>query len=126
MVQSTAIDDLGQLQYILLTQMACQLMPIVNSILITGYTFPKLEENHDPSCKPFVPVLVGLKYYHDQPMHECTLATLQHLAYLLVIYEKGINTLHPLHKRKSKPASLVDLQTNLDSFSEELTYSMNN
>ena len=114
-VQINAVNDLGHLQYILLTQIACQLMPIVNSILITGYTFPKLEGNHDPSC---VPVLVGRKYYHDQPMHECTLATLQHLAYLLVIYKKGINMLHPLYKRKSNPASLVDLQTNLDGFSQ--------
>ena len=54
-----------------------------------------------------------------------TLTTLQQLAYLSVIYEKGINTLQTPHKRKSNSASLVDLQTNLDIFSEESTYSMN-
>ena len=51
-----------------------------------------------------------------------SLATLQHLAYLLVIYEKAISTLHPPHRREYSPASLVDLQTNLDNFIEEPTY----
>lgn len=32
-----------------------------------GYTLPKLEETHDPSYKLYVPVLIALKYYHDQP-----------------------------------------------------------
>ena len=36
-----------------------------------GHILPKLEVNQDPSCKLCVPVLVGLKYYHDQPLHEC-------------------------------------------------------
>ena len=32
-----------------------------------GHTLPKFEEPNDPSCKLCVPVLVALKYYHDQP-----------------------------------------------------------
>ena len=36
-----------------------------------GHIIPKLEENYDASCKLCVPVLVALKYYHDQPTHEC-------------------------------------------------------
>ncbi|KAK0510992.1 hypothetical protein JMJ35_006544 [Cladonia borealis] len=53
-----------------------------------------------------------------------SLATLQHLAYLLVIYEKAISTLHPPHRRENSPASLIDLQTNLDNFIEEPTYDL--
>ncbi len=53
-----------------------------------------------------------------------TLPTLQHLAYLLVIYEKAISTLHPPHRREGSPASLVDLQTNHDNFIEEPTYTL--
>lgn len=51
-----------------------------------------------------------------------TLPTLQHLAYLLVIYEKAISKLHPEHRREGSPAALVDLQTNLDNFIEEPSY----
>ncbi|KAL2037146.1 hypothetical protein N7G274_010142 [Stereocaulon virgatum] len=51
-----------------------------------------------------------------------TLPTLQHLAYLLVIYEKAISKLHPEHRREGSTAALVDLQTNLDSFIEEPSY----
>ena len=36
-----------------------------------GHTLPKLEEPDDPSCKLCVPVLVALKYYHDQPTQIC-------------------------------------------------------
>ena len=36
-----------------------------------GHIIQKLEENYDASCKLCVPVLVALKYYHDQPTHEC-------------------------------------------------------
>ena len=36
-----------------------------------GHTLPKLEEPNDPSCKLCVPVLVALKYYHDQPTQVC-------------------------------------------------------
>ena len=36
-----------------------------------GHILPKFEENHNPSCELCVPVLVALKYYHDQPLHEC-------------------------------------------------------
>ena len=53
-----------------------------------------------------------------------SLATLQHLAYLSVIYEKAISTLHPPHRREHSPASLIDLQTNLDNFIDEPTYDL--
>ena len=42
-----------------------------------GHTLPKLEETHDPSCKLCVPVLVALKYYHDQPTQICIENTFQ-------------------------------------------------
>ncbi|KAA6409907.1 MAG: hypothetical protein FRX48_06520 [Lasallia pustulata] len=41
------------------------------------------------------------------------LPTLQHLAYLLVMYEPHISTLHPPSRRAGSPASTIDLQTNL-------------
>ena len=43
-----------------------------------GHTLPKLEGPHDPSCKLCVPVLVGLKYYHDQVTELCVENALQH------------------------------------------------
>ena len=71
-------------------------------------------------------VHIGLPTPPDQdpetPPPTFSLATLQHLAYLLVIYEKAISTLHPPHRREGSPASLIDLQTNLDNFIEEPTY----
>ncbi len=42
-----------------------------------GHTLPKLEETHDPSCKLCVPVLVALKYYHDQLTQVCIENTFQ-------------------------------------------------
>ena len=42
-----------------------------------GHTLPKLEDIHDPSCKLCVPVLVALKYYHDQPTQICIENTFQ-------------------------------------------------
>ena len=36
-----------------------------------GHTLPTLEEPNAPSCKLCVPVLVALKYYHDQPTQVC-------------------------------------------------------
>ena len=42
-----------------------------------GHTLPKIEEIHDPSCKLCVPVLVALKYYHDQPTQVCIENALQ-------------------------------------------------
>ncbi|SLM37669.1 Putative amidoligase enzyme [Lasallia pustulata] len=44
------------------------------------------------------------------------LPTLQHLAYLLVMYEPHISTLHPPSRRAGSPASTIDLQTNLTNF----------
>ena len=36
-----------------------------------GHTLPKLEEPDDPPCKLCVPVMVALKYYHDQVTQIC-------------------------------------------------------
>ncbi|MCJ1279157.1 hypothetical protein MMC21_006981 [Puttea exsequens] len=47
------------------------------------------------------------------------LPTLQHLAYILVMYERAIGELHPRERREGSAAAMVDLQTNLDNFIEE-------
>lgn len=50
------------------------------------------------------------------------LPTLQHLAYILVMYEKHISTLFPKSRREGgSQVSRVELVTNLDSFIEEPT-----
>ncbi|MCJ1460050.1 hypothetical protein MMC28_010429 [Mycoblastus sanguinarius] len=51
-----------------------------------------------------------------------TLPTLQHLAYILVMYESAMSQLHPEHRRAGSEVSFTDLQTNLDNFLEEPTY----
>ena len=56
------------------------------------------------------------------PPPSFTLPTLQHLAYLLVIYEKAISQLHPSYRREGSVASMVDLQTNLDNYIDEPTF----
>ena len=42
-----------------------------------GHTLPKLEATHNPSCKLCVPVMVALKYYHDQVTQVCIENALQ-------------------------------------------------
>lgn len=51
-----------------------------------------------------------------------SLATVQHLAYILVMYEMEISKSFPAHRREGSAAALVDLQTNLDNFIEEPKY----
>ena len=48
-----------------------------------------------------------------------TLPTLQHLAYILVMYEKAIMTLFPQSRRADPTDNPLELQTNLDKFYEE-------
>ena len=59
------------------------------------------------------------------PPPTITLPTLEHLAYLLVIYEKAISQLHPSYRQKDRAASMVDFQTSLDNFIDELTCDLN-
>lgn len=47
------------------------------------------------------------------------LPTLQHLAYILVMYEKSLNMLFPKSRRVGNTAADLDLQTNLGSFFPE-------
>lgn len=47
------------------------------------------------------------------------LVTLQHLAYMLVMYEHEISTMHASHRRAGSLASEIDIVTNLDIFAEE-------
>ena len=42
-----------------------------------GHTLPKLENPQDPSCKLCVPVMVALKFYHDQVTQVCIENALQ-------------------------------------------------
>ncbi len=46
------------------------------------------------------------------------LPTLQHLAYILAMYEPEISKMHPAHRRAGSIASTVDLVTNLDEVAE--------
>lgn len=46
------------------------------------------------------------------------LPTLQHLAYILVMYEDQISRMHPPHRRAGSDAAMKDCITNLDEFDE--------
>lgn len=46
------------------------------------------------------------------------LPTLQHLAYILVMYEAQISRMHPPHRRAGSDAAMKDCITNLDEFDE--------
>ncbi|MCJ1301894.1 hypothetical protein MMC08_004695 [Hypocenomyce scalaris] len=49
------------------------------------------------------------------------IATLQHLAYILVMYEFCISTLHPAHRREGSKAAKVDIASNLTDFFRDFT-----
>ncbi len=53
-----------------------------------------------------------------QPATTFSLPTLQHLAYILVMYETEISKMHPSKCRAGSTASTVDLITNLDEVTE--------
>lgn len=48
------------------------------------------------------------------------LATLQHLAYILVMYESAISTVHPRYRRQGSPAAAVEIQSNVDAFRRKM------
>lgn len=52
------------------------------------------------------------------PLRTFDLPILQHLAYILVMYELNINALHAPSRRAGCAAADIDIVTNLDSFSE--------
>ncbi|MCJ1262696.1 hypothetical protein MMC22_002566 [Lobaria immixta] len=52
------------------------------------------------------------------PLPTFSLPTLQHLAYILVMYEREISTLHAPSRRAGSIAADIDIITNLDDFSE--------
>ncbi|MCJ1462923.1 hypothetical protein MMC07_001527 [Pseudocyphellaria aurata] len=54
----------------------------------------------------------------DGPLPTFDLPTLQHLAYILVMYEAKISTLHAPSRRAGSMAAEIDIVTNLDIFSE--------
>ncbi|KAL9634786.1 MAG: hypothetical protein Q9164_003877 [Protoblastenia rupestris] len=54
------------------------------------------------------------------------LPTLQHLAYILVMYESAISRLHPVDRREGSPSSLTDIASNLDNFYQEPVFDNNN
>lgn len=58
-----------------------------------------------------VPTTIG-------PLATFDLPTLQHLAYILVMYELKISTLHAHSRRAGSVAADFDIVTNLDNFSE--------
>jgi len=68
-------------------------------------------------------VHVGLPEPKDLPQGAApptfALPILQHLAYILVMYELAISKLFPAHRREGSAAAMIDLQTNLDNFIEE-------
>ena len=42
-----------------------------------GHTLPRVEEPYNPTCRLCVPVLVALRYYHDQPTQVCVEGSFQ-------------------------------------------------
>lgn len=54
----------------------------------------------------------------DEPLSTFDLPTMQHLAYILVMYEQKISCLHPPSRRIGSIAGDVDVVTNLDNFAE--------
>jgi len=61
---------------------------------------------------------------HDEDTSTPTfsLPTLQHLAYMLVMYEVSMRKLFPKWRREGSSTSQLDLQSNLDEFIPEPTY----
>ena len=57
-----------------------------------------------------------LEYTPGSPLPAFSLVTLQHLAYILVMYEREISALHPASRREGSTASEMDIQSNLLSF----------
>ena len=76
-----------------------------------GHTLPKLEEPNDPSCKLCVPVLVALKYYHDQPTQVCIENSFQ---------QPPIRMPRPY--RPMGPNSLSDAEDTAHTHAQDLTH----
>ncbi len=64
-----------------------------------------------------LPIPKDLERGSPRPTFE--LPTLQHLAYILVMYELAINKLFPSHRHEGSVAAYIDLKTNLEYFLEE-------
>ena len=54
-----------------------------------------------------------------QPLPTFSLSTLQHLAYILVMYEGAISSLFPTNRRDGSHASQADIKSNRESFWQE-------
>jgi len=58
----------------------------------------------------------GLHVHVGLPTQPFPLPTLQHLAYILIMYETQISAMHPPHRREGSDAANIDIASNRDNF----------